>query len=143
MRLRFFTAMSDLSETMAKRMSQIDYDREMALIAMDATSAPSDEQAPNLLGGVRLIADPDNVKAEFSIIVRSDIQRRGLGSALMQRLLDYAASRGIAEVWGQVLAENQGMLALARRLGFTLSHLPDEPDVMKVTKSMRDGPIAA
>ena len=152
-RLRFFTAMSDLSDTMAKRMSQIDYDREMALIAIDPVSQDSDDAAPaasaegreppNMLGGVRLIADPDNVKAEFSIIVRSDVQRRGLGAALMQRLLDYAASRGIAEVWGQVLADNRGMLALARRLGFTLSHLPDEPDVMKVTKSMRDGPIAA
>jgi acetyltransferase len=65
----------------------------------------------------RLVADPDNVKAEFAVSVRSDLKGRGLGRLLMQRLIDYARTRGIGEIYGDVLEDNVMMLALAREMG--------------------------
>ncbi|MGF1610560.1 MAG: GNAT family N-acetyltransferase [Kiloniellales bacterium] len=129
-RLRFFSAMSEMSEAQAKRLSQIDYDREMALVALD----PDDES--DGWGIARLIADPDNLRGEFAIVVRSDRQGHGLGQLLMERLIAYARSRGTGEIWGDVLAENQRMLALAKELGMTVTPLPDDPSVVRVSLSL-------
>jgi acetyltransferase len=126
-RLRFFSAMAELSEAQAKRLSQIDYDREMALVALN----PDDES--DGWGIARMIADPDNLRAEFAVVVRSDRQGRGLGRLLMERLLAYAGSRGTGELWGDVLAENRNMLALARELGFSVTTQPHDPAVVRVT----------
>jgi acetyltransferase len=82
---------------------------------------------------VRLIADPDNERAEYAIIVNHDLTGMGLGVLLMRRILDYAASRGVREVYGDVLRENRTMLKLCEVLGFTQSRVPDEPEVVRVT----------
>ncbi|MGH6933131.1 MAG: GNAT family N-acetyltransferase, partial [Dongiaceae bacterium] len=112
-RLRFFAPMRELSHGLAARLTQIDYDREMALVLTEPGTAGL---AP-IYGVVRLAADPDNEQAEFAIIVRDDKSRRGLGTLLMQRMLDYATARGIGEVHGEVLTENQAMLHICRGLG--------------------------
>jgi acetyltransferase len=132
-RFRFFAPMSDLSPAMAARLTQIDYDREMALIA----HSPQPGGEEDGWGVVRIAADADNIRAEFAVVVRSDVQGRGIGRLLMDRILAYALSRGIAEIWGNVLAENNAMLALARDLGFKVAQLPDEPGVARITKPLR------
>ncbi|WP_342113660.1 bifunctional acetate--CoA ligase family protein/GNAT family N-acetyltransferase [Pseudoduganella sp. OTU4001] len=112
-RLRFFSAMKELPPTQLARLTQIDYDRAMAFIAT-RTGA---DGAPETLGVVRAVADPDNQKAEFAIIVRSDLKGKGLGNILFQKLLDYFRSRGTQEITGEALSENIGMQQLMRRFG--------------------------
>lgn len=115
LRMRFFTAAPERTFRFFARMTQIDYAREMAFIA-----ARGDE----VLGVARLIADPDRRRAEFAVIVRSDLKGRGLGSALMQHLIAYAKSEGLSELIGDVLAENTTMLAMCRSLGFVSVYEP-------------------
>ncbi|HXQ12259.1 MAG TPA: bifunctional acetate--CoA ligase family protein/GNAT family N-acetyltransferase [Caulobacteraceae bacterium] len=117
LRLRFFGAMTELSPRLAARLSQIDYDREMALLAIP--TAP--DGISTVAGVVRLSGDPDRIEAEYAISVRSDLKHRGLGRQLMREILAYARSRGYVRVFGQVLAENTTMLDLARQLGATVS----------------------
>ena len=95
------------------RLTQIDYEREMAFIAEAAEAG-----APQTLGVVRAHADPDNIAAEFAILVRSDLKGRGLGSALLAKLIGYCRGRGIQRLMGEVLAENRSMLSLAAASGF-------------------------
>ena len=116
-RLRFFTAMRELPPTQLARLTQIDYDRAMAFIA---TRTGADGM-PETLGVVRAVADPDNQKAEFAIIVRSDLKGKGLGNILFQKLLDYFRSRGTREITGEALSENIGMQQLMRRFGGTVT----------------------
>ncbi|SFF94235.1 acetyl-CoA synthetase (ADP-forming)/acetyltransferase [Duganella sp. CF458] len=116
-RLRFFSAMKELPPTQLARLTQIDYDRAMAFIA---TRSGADGQ-PETLGVVRAVADPDNQKAEFAIIVRSDLKGKGLGNILFQKLLDYFRSRGTREITGEALSENIGMQQLMRRFGGTVT----------------------
>jgi acetyltransferase len=112
-RMRFFAPMKDLPHEMAARLTQIDYEREMALVGFGEGCGL---EGP--VGIARLSADPDNLKAEFAVIVRSDLKGRGIGALLMGCLIDYARARGIGALVGDVLAENAAMLALARDLGF-------------------------
>ena len=112
-RLRFFGALRDIPHAMAARLSQIDYSREMALVA--TTSSPTDG---GMLGVARLIADPENEKAEFAVMVRSDVKGRGLGYELMSELIGYARSSGLQMLVGDILCENTTMLKMATELGF-------------------------
>jgi L-amino acid N-acyltransferase YncA len=78
----------------------------------------------------RAVADPDNVMAEFAIIVRSDLKAHGLGRMLMTRLLDYCRQRGTQRITGQALSHNLRVLNLVRSLGFVISPAPEEPGTM-------------
>ena len=112
-RYRVFMRMRELQRPQLARLTQIDYDREMAFIA-------TSEREPGrfeTLGVARAIADPDNISAEFAIIVRSDIKGRGLGSILFGKLIAYCRSRGTRELVGEALVENHRMTALVRRFG--------------------------
>jgi acetyltransferase len=128
-RLRFFVPLKTLDHVTAARFTQIDYDREMALVLTEVGVAGRTA----IHGVVRLIADPDNERAEYAIIVSHDMTGMGLGILLMRRILDYARGRGVREVYGDVLRENRTMLKLCQVLGFTLSGVPDEPEVVRVT----------
>ena len=128
-RLRFFVPMSTLNHVTAARFTQIDYDREMALILTESGIAGTTD----IFGVARIIADPDNQRAEYAIIVRHDMTGMGLGVLLMRRLLDYAQLRGIREIYGEVLQENRTMLKLCEVLGFTKSRSPDDPGIVRVT----------
>ncbi len=132
-RLRFFAPIKEMSDQMAARLSQIDYDREMALVALD----PSDPVS-EALGIVRISADADNRRAEFAVLVRSDLKGEGLGRALMRAILDYARGRGIREVWAEVLAENRAMLGLAEDLGFSRHRIRDDFGTVEVVKRFDD-----
>ncbi len=127
-RARFFVPMKDLPRLTAARFTQIDYDREMALVLAD----PGIPGKSPIHAVVRLVADPDLKRAEFAIVVDRPLSGRGLGTLLMHRIVDYARSRGIAEVWGDVLVDNAVMRGLSRSLGFT--ETPGDGDgVVRVT----------
>ncbi|MBO0664531.1 bifunctional acetate--CoA ligase family protein/GNAT family N-acetyltransferase [Jiella sp. MQZ9-1] len=115
LRLRFMGPMKAFPHQTAARFTQIDYDREMALIAV-APSAGYGEGP--IFGVVRIVADPENEDAEFAVLVRSDMKGRGLGYVLMSAILDHARARGLVRVHGEILRENIGMRNLARDLGF-------------------------
>ncbi len=126
-RLRFFAPMRELSHSFAARMSQIDYDREMALLAQhDRTT----------LGVARYFADPDRLRAEYAIAVRTDWKARGVGYALMTRLIEAARQAGIGELFGDVLYENQPMLDMCRALGFKIAPNPDDSALTIVRKRL-------
>lgn len=131
MRLRFFAPLRRLSHQMAARLTQIDYDREMALVAIPTAQMEADKPGP-LYGVVRISADPDNERAEYAVLVRSDMKGKGLGSRLMREILAYAQSRGITEVFGEVLRENSSMLSLCRELGFAAHDNPDDHAIVDV-----------
>ena len=134
-RMRFFAPLRSLSHEMAARLTQIDYDREMALVLAEARDGKAGDWAePGFVGIVRLAADPDFERAEFAIIVLPAAQGRGVGRLMMELIIAYAKSRRIREVFGDVLAENHRMLKLARDLGFTLRTVAEGPSVIRVTK---------
>lgn len=122
LRLRFFAPVKDLSHVFIARLTQLDYARANAFIAIDEASA-------EMVGGVRLHADADYERAEFAVIVRSDLKERGLGWALMSLMLDYARAEGLRHVVGQVLRENTVMLKMCGELGFTIAADPDDPNI--------------
>lgn len=111
---RFFSGVRELPESDLAHLTHIDYDREMAFIAVTAVGA----EAGEILGVARACADPDNGSAEFAVLVRSDLKGQGLGTLLMRKLIRYCQRRGTRELRGIVLAENAAMLRLARSLGF-------------------------
>jgi acetyltransferase len=112
-RMRFFTAKPDLSFKFLARLTQIDYAREMAFVAIGAEDG-------ELLGVARLIADPDYMRAEFGVLVRSDLKARGLGWRLMQRLIAYAEREQLEALYGQVLASNTTMLQMCAEMDFEI-----------------------
>jgi acyl-CoA synthetase (NDP forming)/RimJ/RimL family protein N-acetyltransferase len=102
------------------RYTQVDYDREMAVVAVPA--ARHDDRA--ILGEVRVKIYRRSNTAEFSMLVRTDAQRGGLGRALLGKMIDYCVSRGLSELVGQILVENHPMIALARSVGMTVDEAP-------------------
>lgn len=129
LRLRFLSPRRHFSETDVKRLTQLDYDRDMAFVAI------SDD---GKLGGVgRISADPDRDYAEYGLLVRSDLQGRGIGRALLMMLVEFAKADGIGRIEGFVLAENIRMLDMCRQMGFTVASHPDEPGVMLVRLQLR------
>jgi acetyltransferase len=122
LRRRFLAVHARFPDELALRLSQLDYDREMAFVALTPEGA--------LAGVSRLSCEPDHRSAEYALIVRSDQQGRGLGSALMRLLIDYARADGLERLEGMVLAENREMLGLIRRLGFAVTADPEPGVVM-------------
>jgi GNAT superfamily N-acetyltransferase len=114
--MRFFGAMRNLPRSQLARFTQIDYDREMALVAIERDS----DGVERSLGEARIVADPDNLVADFAIAVRSDIKGKGLGRLLLASLIDYSRSRGTGELRGETMAGNLRMQHLAKDLGFEL-----------------------
>lgn len=127
-RLRFFSAIRYFSHAMAARFSQIDYDRELVLVAV----RPRGSGEARVYGIAHLSIDPDERRAEYAILVHQDMARQGLGRHMLLRLLDYAAGRGIGLVYGEVLADNAGMLALCAQLGFRARRADDDPGCIHV-----------
>jgi acetyltransferase len=112
-RLRYFQARHEISRNELARLTQIDYEREMAFIALGS----ADDGHDQTLGVVRAVADPDNIEAEFGIIVRSDLKGRGLGHLLLGKMIQYLRGRGTQKLTAVVLRENRGMLDLAKAHG--------------------------
>jgi acetyltransferase len=117
--MRFFTPLKRLSHSMLARFTQIDYDREIALVAL-----AEGKTAERMLGVARIISENNQKKAEFSVAVGDAWQGKGIGAELLRRCLAIAGKGGIEEVWGVILAENIQMLALAKKLGFKFKNAP-------------------
>jgi acetyltransferase len=127
-RMRFFGPLREMSHELAARLTQIDYDREMAFLLL--------EGGKELVGVGRLVADPDFQQGEFALTVVSDRQGRGYGELLLRHVLQYGKSRGMKRVVGHVLRENNRMLELAKQLGFRREGgRSGEPDI-RVVKSL-------
>jgi acetyltransferase len=128
-RLRFFQPLKELSHTMAARLTQLDYDRDMALIV----TGPGMAGKADIFGVVRMNAEPDMEKAEYAIALDRAMTGLGLGPMLMRRIIDYAKSRGIKHLYGEVLSDNEPMLKINRALGFTVKRDPDDSGLMHVS----------
>jgi acetyltransferase len=122
LRMRFFAPVKDFSHAFIARFTQIDYARAMAFIALE-------EMSGQMLGVVRLVADANYQNGEYAILLRSDMKGRGLGWELMQLIIAYARSEGLAAIAGQILRENATMLAMCRELGFGISEDPSDPEI--------------
>ena len=118
---RFFRHMKILAPEMLAMLTQIDYDREMALVAMDVSAEPE-----KMLGVARIINDPDGKQAEFSIMIGDPWQGCGVGAQLLLNLLKVAARRGVEKIWGTVLPENLHMQRLGKKVGFDVKYNADE-----------------
>ncbi|MET0981573.1 MAG: bifunctional acetate--CoA ligase family protein/GNAT family N-acetyltransferase [Telluria sp.] len=133
---RMFGSARELSPAQLARFTQIDYAREMAFIL--TRTAPGGEA--ETLGVARVVADPDNIVGEFAIVVRSDLKGNGLGTVLMEALIDYCRECGLHDIVGVALADNVRMHALARRLGFSVE--AEEGGMVAMRRSLR-APAAA
>lgn len=118
--LRFFSPVKQLSKTMLIRFTQIDYDRQIALVALMGNGGNK-----QITGVCRIIIEPDKTLGEFAMAISDEWQGKGIGSALLKRCLTAAYAKGIKQVVGIVLAENTQMLRLARKLGFSVKRHPD------------------
>ena len=119
-RLRFLAPRRSFPDRMLLRLTQLDYDRDMAFVALD--------KACGALAGIgRLSADPDHEIAEYALLVRTDLQGRGLGWTLLSLLIDYAKADGLKRIEGIILAENSKMLTMCREFGFRVTQHPSEP----------------
>ena len=121
-RYRMFVRVRELSPSQLARFTQIDYDREMAFIATRMGPDGRDET----LGVGRVVADPDNVSAEFAVLVRSDLKGHGLGKALMNKLIACCRARGTREIVGEALPQNTRLIRLVKGLGFEVTAAPEE-----------------
>ena len=117
----------------AARYTQIDYDREMALVLTE----PGTPGLTDILGVVRLHADPNNEQAEFALDIREDESGNGYGTLLMTRIIDYARGRGTGSIFGYVMSENRPMLDLCARLGFADAQLAEDDTVTRVSLDLR------
>jgi acetyltransferase len=123
--MRFFTAAPSRSHKFLARLTQIDYAREMAFVAVSVDSG-------ELMGVARLAADPDYTAAEFAVLVRSDLKGEGLGWRLMKHLIAYAREEGLKQLFGEILANNTTMLEMCRELGFRVETEPEDATLRRV-----------
>lgn len=135
-RFRFFALIRDLTPEQLAAFTNLDYARDMALVAIREASG-------EIVGVARLARTDDSTVAEFAVVVEHAMQGRGLAAYLMWRLLAWAARNGISEVVGHILAENAQMLELARFLGFSLTHSPEEPELIEAHLSLARSAMAA
>jgi len=112
---RYFSEINEFTHDDLANMTQIDYDREMAFVAIRRQDG-NDE----ILGVTRAISDPDNIDAEFAVLVRSDLKGLGLGRRLLEKLIAYTGEHGLQRLNGITMPNNQGMVTLARKLGFAV-----------------------
>jgi acetyltransferase len=124
-RLRFLAPRKDFADDMLKRLTQLDYDRDMAFVALESGSGA-------LAGVGRLSCDPDHIKGEYALLVRTDLQGHGLGWELLAQIIDYAKAEAIGRIEGVVLCENENMLRMCREFGFSVAHHPNQPGLLLV-----------
>jgi Acyl-CoA synthetase (NDP forming) len=129
---RFMETLNELTPSMLVRFTQIDYDREMALIATRVVDGREQQ-----LGVARYTTLPDGESCEFAIVVGDQLQGKGLGTRLMKALIETAASRGLKTMRGEVLSNNTKMLALMKKLGFSIHTSPDDYNIKVVERPLQ------
>jgi len=137
---RFISSIVELPPSMLARFTLIDYDREMALVAVfkGRRAGPNGEpaEAERIVGVSRYVTNPDQSSCEFALVVADDFSGKGLGSRLMLSIMDVARDKGLAEIEGLVLTQNPGMLRLMKGLGYSIKPFPEDPDFKLVTHSL-------
>ncbi|HLP99275.1 MAG TPA: bifunctional acetate--CoA ligase family protein/GNAT family N-acetyltransferase [Sideroxyarcus sp.] len=128
---RFMNSVQELTEDMLARLTQLDYSREMALIAVTEQNGEEVE-----LGVARYSINPDGDTCEFALVVADRVAGKGLGQKLMVSLMEAARSKGLSVIEGEVLGNNHNMLKLMTRLGFAIKASEEDPAVMKVSKPL-------
>ncbi|SMH36935.1 bifunctional acetate--CoA ligase family protein/GNAT family N-acetyltransferase [Maritimibacter sp. HL-12] len=126
---RFMGAMNELSPEMLVQFTQIDYRREMAMVAMVQRGETSQQ-----VGVARYVINPDGRSCEFAIVVNDKVQHQGIGTRLMKALFGAARDHGMTVMEGTVLRNNAPMLKLMQDLGFTQRMDPDDPELMLVER---------
>ncbi|MDD2925175.1 bifunctional acetate--CoA ligase family protein/GNAT family N-acetyltransferase [Rhodoferax sp.] len=138
---RFVSSMQELPATMLSRFTLIDYDREMALVALHTETSidpqGQSQETTRIVGVSRYITNPDRATCEFSLVVADEFKGRGLGSRLMLSIMDFAREKGLTEIEGLVLANNPNMLKLMRGLGFAIKAFHEDPDFKLVTHQLQ------
>jgi acetyltransferase len=137
---RFVSAMSELPARMLARFTLIDYDREMALVAVTRERVAGEDgeftEVEKIIGVSRYVTNPDQTSCEFSLAVSDQHKGQGLGSRLMLAIMDSARVKGLDVIEGLVLTHNDNMLRLMRNLGFQVGAYPEDPDFRLVTKPL-------
>lgn len=128
---RFMHALDELTPEMLVRFTQIDYDREMALIATIKEDGSEVEH-----GVVRYVTNPDRTSCEFALVISEDMRGHGIGQRMLKRLMEIALSRGLDRMEGEVLAENRRMLDMVKSMGFQIQSSADDPGVKFVWKEL-------
>jgi acetyltransferase len=128
---RFMQSISELSPQMLARFTQIDYDREMALIAVVYADGKETE-----IGVARYVTNPDGKSCNFAIVIADEWQRQGIAHRLMQQLIETARSRALQVMEGEVLANNHEMLNLVAKLGFSITPSPEDGSIKNVTMDL-------
>jgi acetyltransferase len=129
LRLRFFAPVRDFSHAFLARLTQMDYARAIAFVAIDPETS-------EMMGAVRLHADANHETGEYAILMRSDLKGLGLGWELMRMMIEWAKAEGLRLVEGQVLRENTTMLDMCRRLGFDIRNDPHDGDIKIVALAL-------
>ena len=137
---RFISSMVELPPSMLARFTLIDYDREMALVAVfkERRSGTHGElpETERIVGVSRYVTNPDQSSCEFALVVADDFSGKGLGTRLMLSIMDVAREKGLSEIEGLVLAQNPGMLKLMKSLGYTIKSFAEDPDFKLVTHTL-------
>jgi acetyltransferase len=128
---RFMNSVQELSQSMLIRFTQIDYSREMALIAVSEQSGVEVE-----LGVARFAINPDGETCEFALVIADSMHGKGLGQKLMTALMDAARTKGMKIMEGEVLRNNADMLHLMERLGFEVKTSADDDSIKAVRKEL-------
>ncbi|MGE4560458.1 MAG: GNAT family N-acetyltransferase [Desulfobulbus sp.] len=128
---RFFSVVKSLSPEILARFTQIDYDREISFVGLD-----DEEGKERMLGVANILGEPDGKRGEFSVLIGDPWQGKGIGAKLLLQCLRIAQERGMEIVWGTVLAENRYMIALGKKLGFTVKQ-SEEPSEYKLTIDLK------
>jgi acetyltransferase len=128
---RFMSSMHELTETMLVRFTQIDYSREMALIAVTVGQEQEIE-----LGVARFAINPDGESCEFALVIADNMRGKGLGQRLMVSLMEAARDKGLVTIEGEVLSNNHSMIKLMTRLGFATKTSEEDQSIMKVSKAL-------
>ncbi|MEN9596281.1 MAG: hypothetical protein RL236_715 [Pseudomonadota bacterium] len=129
---RFHQGLQELTPEMLVRFTQIDYDREMAFVALT-----EDSNMPNELGVGRYSVNPDGHSVEFAIVVADDCQRLGIGSKLMKTLMQTAKAKGMLSFEAEVLKDNEPTLEMVKKLGFSIEMIAGKDDVVRAIKDLR------
>ncbi len=131
--MRFMQSLRELTPDMLVRFTQIDYDREVAFLALVREEGVEVE-----IGVCRYALNPDRHSCEFALVIADAWQNRGLGGLLMQILIDVARNKNLSSIIGEVLAENTGMLRLMQRLGFERRKSEQDSAIVIVTKRLNN-----
>ena len=132
---RFMSAIRELTPQMVARFTRIDYERDMAFVAITGEAGRDEKE----IGVARYIANPDGTTCEFAIVIADKWQRTGLGRYMLVRLIDVARDRGLVSMHGDILASNRRMLKLADQMGFAITPSPADPALRRATLKLLRG----